>query len=203
MSGQDKAVALANQIGRLQRDYAPKPTPWTNLPVAEQRAMSEHWVTQLAQFPVATVTRAVDEWQAEDRAWFPALNDLVVRCHGIVRSDARARTPQTGVGNCDGSGWLPDAGTPPAGRPCPRCNPWLHKLFGTPGWARYLSGSPLDYLVPELKLVAGVLRTPDGLMPSPCMLVDDPRVPQFTMPPDQGRRLVVEQRTTKGVACLW
>jgi len=26
------------------------------------------------------------------------------------------------------------------------------------------------------------------------MLVGDPRVPQFTMPPDQGRRLVAAQR---------
>jgi len=175
MNDNETRAAILHEMARLRNWYAPRPTPWGSLGQTEQAAMSREWVDSLLVYGAAAVADAVDVWQAEGNEWFPSLNDMARVCRAVVQRRQQALRAINATsrlsGGCDGSGWT---NSEPGLRPCLRCNPWLAKIFGTPKWASFLSGTPLAHLIPELRLAGSVTQAPDGdPMPGSCRQTAD------------------------------
>lgn len=175
MSEETIIAAIINQISDLRLWYSPKKTPWDNLSTDEAAEMSEQWVTALTPFGVATVMDAVEAWRGLSD-WFPSLNDFVKICADIDerRRMAKAlRMPVSSITHCDGSGWIPNEAD---AEPCPRCNPFVRRLFNDKAaWRRFRSGTPMYLLLSDVKFVNGRLAAPDGEpMPAPCGQAEDP-----------------------------
>lgn len=100
-------------------------------------------------------------------AWvIKAYNDAV-----DLQRQRHPALPSGSPGGCGGSRWV-------NGVPCPRCNPYLHDIYGEPArWDRYLGGTPLHLLHSAVKWDASKGRAyVEGGMPPACLVdtIHDP-----------------------------